>query len=68
MLRYSSCSRNRLRWRRLGRINLSCNARRAESRMAQAIALIEWEHAFAQEQPDPRVLIDIGGDVIRVER
>jgi predicted nuclease of predicted toxin-antitoxin system len=59
---------NRLRFRRAGRVLLSCTERRAAERLVGALHLIEAEHEYARIQPDPRIIVEIGGDVIRFER
>src|SRR5262249_39079799 len=59
---------NRLRFRRAGRIFFSCPAYRTPGRLEQALPLIEWEADHLADRPDPRVIVEVGGDVIRVER
>ena len=59
---------NQLRWRRLGRVSLSCKPLRMASRMGTAMHLVASEHGYLQGQTDKRVIVEIGGDVIRIER
>ena len=59
---------NRLRWRYAGRVLMTCNERRAPERLAAALHLVEAEDAHGRSVTDARVLVDVGGDVIRVDR
>ena len=56
------------RWRRLGRVLVTCRARKIPERLAESLPLIEWEYAHLSTRTDARVIIEVGGDVIRVER
>ena len=59
---------NRLRWRHAGRVLMTCNEKRAPERLTAALHIVEAEAAHVQDVLDRRVLVDVGGDVIRVER
>ena len=59
---------NRLRWRHAGRVLMTCNEKRAPERLAAALHLVEAEDAHGPDVSDPRILVDVGSDVIRVER
>lgn len=59
---------NFIRWRRLGRVTLSCRPAQMARRIAVALSVIELETREASERADPRVIVEIGGDVIRLER
>jgi hypothetical protein len=50
---------NYQRFRHLGRINFRCREPRGRRRAEELIEMIEFHHAFAQRQPDKRLLIDI---------
>ncbi len=59
---------NVLRWKRAGRVLLSCPPHRGPGRLEQALPLLEWEYEHLAGSSDPRVIVELGGDVIRVER
>lgn len=59
---------NRLRWRHAGRVLMTCNEKRARERLAAALHLVEAEDAHGPHLSDPRILVDVGGDAIRIER
>jgi predicted nuclease of predicted toxin-antitoxin system len=61
-------SGNVIRWRRIGRVLVSCGVRQMPLRLEAAFPLIEWEWNHVRTTADPRMLIELGGDVIRIER
>jgi predicted nuclease of predicted toxin-antitoxin system len=60
---------NCLRWRHAGRVLMTCNERRAPECLTAAVHFIEAEDSHnIREVSHSWVLVDVGGDVIRVER
>ena len=58
----------RRRFRYLSRIALKCNEPQAAGRMTACLSLIQHEWDFAQQQPDKRIIIEIGNSWIRLVR
>lgn len=58
----------RQRFRKLSKVHLSCPHARAETRLAAAIALVEFEWSGAQERPDKRLHMVIQPNVIKTHR
>ena len=56
------------RFRKLSRISLRCSHALILGRLADAIALIEFEYELAQNRHDKRMIIDIQPTLIRLFR
>jgi len=58
----------RARFRKLSKIHLSCSQAQSQTRLAAAIALVEFEWAGAQARPDKRLHVVIQPGVIKTHR
>jgi predicted nuclease of predicted toxin-antitoxin system len=56
------------RFRTLSLIKISCKVTRAGERVKAAMSLIEHEWSYSAGQPDRRLFMEIGSDVIRTFR
>jgi hypothetical protein len=56
------------RFRRLGRITFGCPEHRGRQRLEDLIESIEFEYEQAQKRKDPRLMIEIRTDVLRILR
>lgn len=58
----------RQRFRKLSRVGLRCKAPRCAQRITATLSLIEHEWTVAQENPDKRMIVDVGESYIRTIR
>jgi len=58
----------RNRFRKLSKVHLACEHAQALTRLAAAIALIEFEWSGAQERPDKRLTVVVQPGVIKTHR
>jgi predicted nuclease of predicted toxin-antitoxin system len=56
------------RFRKLSLIKVSCKVTRASERVNAAMSLMEHEWLYSADQPDRRLFMEIGSDVIRTFR